>query len=67
MKLILELEQFDIVRKFMIVFLASVNSLSGFLIFFALILFAFTTTEAIVKKSNIRLNNLTGKYEPYSI
>ena len=65
MKLIQELAQFEIIRKFLIIFRACLKSLIGFIIFFVLILLTFATTDAIIKKSLFRydlVKNITGDY-----
>jgi hypothetical protein len=65
-KLIEELAQFEIVRKFLIIFKQTAKSLVGFMIFFVLILASFATTESIIRKSLFRFKKTSKASGPYS-
>jgi hypothetical protein len=56
--LVQELGTFKIVLKFHIIFLLSVKGLSGFILYFGLMLVSFSTTQGILKKTLLRVEKI---------
>lgn len=54
LELVKKLGVFPIIKRFEIVFTFSVNRLIPFLIYFALMMFTFLTTHAILEKNDYR-------------